>query len=293
VQTYCTLSPVPGFRRWADKEIAAAAAAAMAAAGGAAEGAGSGANAEAFRALQQACQSWETEVLHMPEGEGAAAQGGGAGGREEDRGGEEGGGGELGALLGRVVASMAERDRAVPLGRMHSSAGSFAAAGGNLSNDPAAATAAASSSASSPGGGGGGGEKEPEQYDGVTPVASHSSRWGAAGEDDGGTQLDRHGDGTAGWAVERALEAVAVRYLLTRRGGGGGFGAGAAAGPAIDPVANFHLQNGACVESVRVRGDCSRKGVAESYTVMVNYRCGIHVSHACMQCIQCIRVHVA
>jgi malonyl-CoA decarboxylase len=40
---------------------------------------------------------------------------------------------------------------------------------------------------------------------------------------------------------------------------------------AIDPVAHFHLSNGARVERVTVGADTSPKGAAESGTLMVNY----------------------
>jgi len=38
-----------------------------------------------------------------------------------------------------------------------------------------------------------------------------------------------------------------------------------------DPVARFHLRNGACVEQINWRGDTSPKGMAESHGVLVNY----------------------
>ena len=40
---------------------------------------------------------------------------------------------------------------------------------------------------------------------------------------------------------------------------------------AIDPVANFHLTNGAHVERINWRGDLSEKGLRDSYGLMVNY----------------------
>ena len=72
-----------------------------------------------------------------------------------------------------------------------------------------------------------------------------------------------------GWArdaaVVKALEPVVVRlgarYLLT-----------AAQGTrALDPVAHFHLTNGARVERINMGADVSEKGVRESATLMVNY----------------------
>ena len=40
---------------------------------------------------------------------------------------------------------------------------------------------------------------------------------------------------------------------------------------ARDPVAHFHLSNGARVERLNWRGDVSEKGVKESAALMVNY----------------------
>lgn len=40
----------------------------------------------------------------------------------------------------------------------------------------------------------------------------------------------------------------------------------------VDPVARFHLGNGACVERVHWLADTSVKGLANSYSLMVNYR---------------------
>ena len=39
----------------------------------------------------------------------------------------------------------------------------------------------------------------------------------------------------------------------------------------VDPVARFHLGNGARLERINWMGDLSEKGLAESYGVMVNY----------------------
>jgi hypothetical protein len=38
-----------------------------------------------------------------------------------------------------------------------------------------------------------------------------------------------------------------------------------------DPVARFHLRNGASVEQINWRGDTSAKGMAESHGLLVNY----------------------
>ena len=72
-----------------------------------------------------------------------------------------------------------------------------------------------------------------------------------------------------GWArdtaVVKALEPVLIRlgarYLLTESQGK----------RALDPVAHFHLSNGARVERIILCADTSEKGVRESATLMVNY----------------------
>lgn len=58
------------------------------------------------------------------------------------------------------------------------------------------------------------------------------------------------------------LRREAARYLVNARGAKGG--------PA-DPVARFHLGNGARLEAVHTRGDLSPKGLRQSHGVMVNY----------------------
>ncbi len=73
-----------------------------------------------------------------------------------------------------------------------------------------------------------------------------------------------------GWArdaaVVKALEPVlvrlAARYLLTESRGDK---------RAADPVAHFHLGNGARLERVIMGADTSEKGIKESATLMVNY----------------------
>ena len=42
-------------------------------------------------------------------------------------------------------------------------------------------------------------------------------------------------------------------------------------GRALDPVAHFHLTNGARVERLNWRGDLSEKGVQQSFGMMINY----------------------
>ncbi|MBU8538060.1 malonyl-CoA decarboxylase [Falsiroseomonas tokyonensis] len=75
-----------------------------------------------------------------------------------------------------------------------------------------------------------------------------------------------------GWArveatakgLEPILLRACARYLLAESGRGGK--------RARDPVAHFHLSNGARVERLNWRGDTSEKGFRESCGLMVNYR---------------------
>ncbi|MEO9188765.1 MAG: malonyl-CoA decarboxylase [Acetobacteraceae bacterium] len=62
-------------------------------------------------------------------------------------------------------------------------------------------------------------------------------------------------------AAEPALVRLCARYLLTESNGK----------RARDPVAHFHLANGARVERINMLGDISDKGIRESATLMVNY----------------------
>ena len=62
-------------------------------------------------------------------------------------------------------------------------------------------------------------------------------------------------------AVEPVLVRLAARYLLVE----------SRASRALDPVAHFHLSNGARVERIMALADTSEKGAKESATLMVNY----------------------
>lgn len=59
-----------------------------------------------------------------------------------------------------------------------------------------------------------------------------------------------------------ALRAEAARYLVTGRSERGGV---------LDPVARFHLGNGARLEAVHDQADLSANGLRQSHGVMVNY----------------------
>jgi len=61
-------------------------------------------------------------------------------------------------------------------------------------------------------------------------------------------------------AIRPALLALCARYLTTT-----------AEGRAVDPVANFHLANGAIVERINWMADASPVGRARSFGVMTNY----------------------
>jgi malonyl-CoA decarboxylase len=61
--------------------------------------------------------------------------------------------------------------------------------------------------------------------------------------------------------VEPVLVRLCARYLLAEARGK----------RAADPVAHFHLSNGARVERINMAADVSEKGVKESYSLMVNY----------------------
>jgi malonyl-CoA decarboxylase len=69
---------------------------------------------------------------------------------------------------------------------------------------------------------------------------------------------------TAGVApqLRAALEPLAAHYLLKAR---------RPDGRVLDPVARFHLGNGASLERIDWDGDLSPKGLAESFGIMVNY----------------------
>ena len=73
-----------------------------------------------------------------------------------------------------------------------------------------------------------------------------------------------------GWAahaesrerLEKALMPLAAEYFLEAR---------TASGRPVDPVARFHLGNGARLERINWLGDKSAKGLRQSHGIMVNY----------------------
>jgi malonyl-CoA decarboxylase len=71
-----------------------------------------------------------------------------------------------------------------------------------------------------------------------------------------------HASPEARSAVAPLLQQAAAAYFLTARG---------ANGKPLDPVARFHLNNGAMLERINLDGDLSGKGLRQSHGVMVNY----------------------
>jgi len=74
---------------------------------------------------------------------------------------------------------------------------------------------------------------------------------------------DWHLDKRIAGALREPLIRLCARYLLRER---------TAYGRALDPVAHFHLSNGARVERLNWLGDVSPKGLQQSAGIMVNYR---------------------
>jgi malonyl-CoA decarboxylase len=62
---------------------------------------------------------------------------------------------------------------------------------------------------------------------------------------------------------DKLLGQMMAQYMLRARSGSGRI---------IDPVARFHLGNGARLERINVGGNLSARGLRESHGVMVNYR---------------------
>jgi malonyl-CoA decarboxylase len=62
--------------------------------------------------------------------------------------------------------------------------------------------------------------------------------------------------------AEQPLRRMLARYMLQAKGKGG---------QPLDPVARFHLGNGARLEQLNLAADLSKKGLTESYGAMVNY----------------------
>ncbi|MCB1514836.1 MAG: malonyl-CoA decarboxylase [Hyphomicrobiaceae bacterium] len=72
-----------------------------------------------------------------------------------------------------------------------------------------------------------------------------------------------HARARASAAVEAPLLALAAQYFLIAK---------SADGKPVDPVARFHLGNGALLERINYLGDVSSKGLQQAHGLMVNYR---------------------
>lgn len=82
------------------------------------------------------------------------------------------------------------------------------------------------------------------------------------GEADLPVLVDRYPDPGVAAAMREPLLRLAARYLVRER---------TRSGRALDPVAHFHLSNGARVERLNWLGDVSPKGLQQSAGMMVNY----------------------
>ena len=76
-------------------------------------------------------------------------------------------------------------------------------------------------------------------------------------------QPNWHEDPAKTAALKPVLSALAAQYFLSER---------TAHGRPIDPVARFHLGNGARLERINPMADLSPKGIAQSAGIMVNYQ---------------------
>jgi malonyl-CoA decarboxylase len=73
---------------------------------------------------------------------------------------------------------------------------------------------------------------------------------------------DWHADKAKAEAVRKALIPAAAAYFLRAKN---------ARGRPLDPVARFHLGNGARLERINFLGDTSKKGLSQAHGLMVNY----------------------
>ena len=79
---------------------------------------------------------------------------------------------------------------------------------------------------------------------------------------DGLDRPDWHKDAALGESLKPVLLGLAAAYIILARGSGRRM---------IDPVARFHLGNGARLERLNWSADHSAKGLLQSYGIMVNY----------------------
>ncbi|MFA7505938.1 MAG: malonyl-CoA decarboxylase [Burkholderiaceae bacterium] len=94
-------------------------------------------------------------------------------------------------------------------------------------------------------------EDDSEFGDALRIAAAYAAGSPPPGEDDGGM------------AAEDVMQMIAAAYLLEAKRNDS---------QPVDPVARFHLGNGASLEAIHFGADTSTKGLRESASVMVNYR---------------------
>jgi len=83
-----------------------------------------------------------------------------------------------------------------------------------------------------------------------------------------------HRDGDVCALLEPVVLRLAARYVAAEKKKKQQAQASSSAAPAaaaVDPVANFHLRNGAALHGLNWRGDLSAKGLAASAGIMANY----------------------
>ncbi|KAJ3010184.1 UNVERIFIED_CONTAM: hypothetical protein HDU68_002290 [Siphonaria sp. JEL0065] len=68
-------------------------------------------------------------------------------------------------------------------------------------------------------------------------------------------------ESSSAMTIQKILMRLCSRYVLLEK----------KRSFALDPVANFHIRNGACVYQLNWMGDISEKGVTQSYGIMINY----------------------
>jgi malonyl-CoA decarboxylase len=96
-------------------------------------------------------------------------------------------------------------------------------------------------------------------------LAALTGNGNGGGEPDLVALLDRPGwrsDSVVAAVMREPLFRLCAQYLVVEKG---------RAGRALDPVAHFHLTNGARVERLNWLGDTSEKGLQQSAGIMVNY----------------------
>jgi len=95
---------------------------------------------------------------------------------------------------------------------------------------------------------------ESEKFGALTPEEVEALSW--LEDVDWGREDDRRAK------LEEPLKHLVARYLLSAK---------SVPNQALDPVARFHLGNGARLERINWLGDLSRSGIEKSHGLMVNY----------------------